>query len=229
MRRLAPLVALAVLVPAAVAWADEQVTTSPINNYDNPNPTIDQGERLTLRNNDFNSHDITSDAAGDVNGFLFQSDLAGNGDTVFVEGSQYLTTGSYSFVCSIHNEMTGTLTVTSAGTPVPRGGGGADTAAPVIVITPPATAKARSLRKKRKLSVSISSTEGATLALVARIGTKKVGKAGTELATGDNKVTVRFSKKGARRLKKGRTITLSATATDAASNAGRDDATVKLR
>src|SRR5688500_7197398 len=55
MRRLAPLVLAVALVPAATAWADEQIQASPFNSYDNPNVTIDQGERLTFRNTDVNS------------------------------------------------------------------------------------------------------------------------------------------------------------------------------
>lgn len=229
MRRLAPLVVLAVLGPAAVAWADEQITASPVNRYDNPNVTIDQGERLTFRNNDVPRHDVTSEATGDVNGYLFQSELVGNGETTFVEGSQYLTTGSYPFICSIHSQMKGTLTVSSAGTPVPRGGGGADTTAPVIEIDAPAKARARSLRKTRKLTLTVASTEASTLALSARIGTRKVGRASGELIAGDTRVTVRFSRKGAKRLKRRRTLTLAATGTDTASNVGRTDASVKLR
>ena len=49
---------------------------------------------------------------GPDNGPLFHTPLIGQNQEAFVEGSQYLTTGSYAFVCSIHQNMTGTLTVT---------------------------------------------------------------------------------------------------------------------
>lgn len=230
MRRLAPLLLAAALVPAATAWADEQITASPFNTYDNPDVTIDQGERLTFRNTDVNSHDVTADQPGEVNGFLFQSELVGNGESSFVEGSQHLTTGRYTFACSIHPEMKGTITVTTAGTPVPRGGGeGGDTTTPVVQIDAPAKARASKLRRTRRLKVTVTSSEGASAELTARVGTRQVGKAKGELATGETSLTVRITRKGAKRLKKGRRLNVAVTASDAADHIGRADVDVRLR
>src|SRR5829696_5302604 len=108
--KVATTTAAAMLLAAPAAIADEEIVGSTPNRYSNPQVTIDQGERLTFRNTDIANHDITSEQTGDVNGRLFATPLVGRGESSFVEGSQYLTTGSYNFFCSIHGEMKGTIT-----------------------------------------------------------------------------------------------------------------------
>jgi len=221
------LMTVALLVPAAAARADEEITASPGNRYDNPNPTIDQGERLTFRNNDLREHDVTSTPPGDVNGYLFQSRLVGFGESSFVEGSQYLTTGTYAFACSIHPEMQGTLTVTSAGTPVPRPGSGG----PPADTTPPALSlkASRPKARARKLAVTVTSSEAASLVLTAKVGSSRVARAVTELVAGEQKVTLKLSRRAARRLRRGRKVRLAAAAKDTAGNTGTAKLTLKVR
>jgi plastocyanin len=110
------------------ALADQEVVAGPgaaTTGYANPKPTMAQGEKLTFTNNDIGiRHDVTAKKEGSDGKPLFKSDTIGSG-SAFVEGSQYLTTGTYDFYCTIHpGTMTGVLTVTSDGTPKPRPGSG---------------------------------------------------------------------------------------------------------
>lgn len=108
------------LLGAANAWADGTITAYPPNQFGSPVTTIDQGEKVTFQNMDISGHDVTADQSGDDGAPLFKSQLVGPGSSGPVEGTEYLTTGSYGFFCSIHPGMEATLEVTSAGTPVPR-------------------------------------------------------------------------------------------------------------
>ena len=108
------------LLGAAAAWADETITTRPTNEFASAVTTIDQGEKVTLRNLDIAGHDVTSVDTGDDGKPLFASALINPASSGPVAGTEYLTTASYPFVCSIHPGMEATLEVTSAGTPAER-------------------------------------------------------------------------------------------------------------
>jgi plastocyanin len=108
------------LLGAANAWADGTITAYPPNQFGSPVTTIDQGEKVTFQNMDIAGHDVTADQAGNDGAPLFRSQLVAPGSSGPVEGTEYLTTGSYGFYCTIHPGMEATLEVTSAGTPVPR-------------------------------------------------------------------------------------------------------------
>ena len=108
------------LLGAANAWADETITAYPPNQFGSAVTTIDQGEKVTFQNMDIAGHDVTSNQTGDDGAPLFKSQLVAPGSSGPVEGTEYLTTGSYDFYCTIHPGMEATLEVTSAGTPVPR-------------------------------------------------------------------------------------------------------------
>jgi plastocyanin len=116
-------VGAAALLWPVIAWADKTVQASPPNRFNTPEFTIDQGEKVTLRNGDTVAHDLTaSDATGGKP--LFATPIVEPGKSALVEGTEYLTEGHYAYVCTLHNGMKGTLHVTAAGTPVPRPGGG---------------------------------------------------------------------------------------------------------
>ena len=108
------------LVAAATAWAEGTITARPVNSFSSAVTTIDQGETVTFRNSDVAGHDVVSEKAGDDSKPLFRSDIVAPGSSGPVAGTEYLTTGTYPFFCSIHPGMEATLEVTSAGTPVPR-------------------------------------------------------------------------------------------------------------
>lgn len=114
--------AVAGLLWPVVAWADKTIEAGPPNRFTTPAITIDQGEPLTFRNGDTVSHDVTASATGSDGKPLFATPIVPAGRSAFVEGSQYLTEGTYPFVCTLHNGMKGTLNVTGAGTPQTRPG-----------------------------------------------------------------------------------------------------------
>lgn len=119
-RRGLALALLAALLGAAPASADETITARPVNQFASSTTTIDQGEKVTLRNIDISGHDVISHDGGDDGQPLFASSLVNPGSSGPVAGTEYLTTGNYDFFCSIHPGMEATLEVTSAGTPAER-------------------------------------------------------------------------------------------------------------
>ena len=108
------------LLGAAAAWSDETITARPSDQFASAVTTIDQGEKVTLRNLDIAGHDVTSHDTGDDGKPLFASAIVNTASSGPVAGTEYLTTGSYHFFCSVHPGMEATLEVTSAGTPVER-------------------------------------------------------------------------------------------------------------
>ena len=159
-RALAAAVAtLALAAPAASA--DEQIAAGPGAQYVTTSVTIDQGERLDFRNLDTTGHDVTARLPGLDGKPLFRTPIIGTGATAFVDGSQYLTTGSYDFFCSIHPFMTGTLEVTSAGKPAPRPAR-PDTRAPGISVQILST-KLGKVASSGKLRISYYTDEAATV------------------------------------------------------------------
>ena len=226
----AALAGAAVLTPllsVTTAWTDQQISAAPPNQYTTTSVTMAQGERLTFRNDDVVSHDVTSDLKGQ-----FQTDLIGQGKTVFVEGSQYLTSGDYPFHCSVHDNMHGVLHVTTQGTPVPRPGTNsgppADQTAPGIIVSAARKVTAKALAKTGKLKLSVQSDEGATLKLVVKFKTVKAASASSEIVSGTNTVTVRLAKKVRSKLRRGAVLKVSATAADTAGNVGSDGVSIKL-
>jgi plastocyanin len=232
--KLAAATAAGVLLIAPAAIADEEIVGATPNRYTNPNVTIDQGEPLTFRNTDFAMHDVTSDAQGDVKGRLFASDTIGSGSTSFVEGSQYLTAGTYTFFCTIHPEqMKGTLTVTSAGTPKPRPGTGApppaDTTGPALSLSPRG-AKAKSLKKGRALTVDIGTDEPASLTLTVKLGSLRAARVKESFTSaGSRRLSVTLNKKARKKLRRGSRLTLTLDGTDSAGNPAGTSTTLKLR
>jgi plastocyanin len=211
MRAFAVTVAV-LLVLAVPAAADQQIQAAPTKKYSTPSVTIAQGEKLTFHNGDAIVHDVTS--AQDLDGKpLFSTPLVDPGGDAVVEGAQYLTTGEYAFYCSVHPEMQGKLTVTSAGTPVPRpgsGGGGATLKA--------AGAKLSSVRRGGKLAVRVSGPAGATaiVAAEARLHGKRVklGRARATLASADaQKITLKLTSKARKALKGVRKVAVTFKAT----------------
>jgi len=222
------IVGLIMLAVPADALADKQIEAGSQNRYTTPAVTMDQGERLTFVNNDINNHDVLSEKSGSDGMPLFKSELIGFGKSSFVEGSQYLTTGTYAFLCSVHSFMTGTLTVTSAGTPATRPGQApppvpGDTTAPALKLSAKATTLAAARRAKR-LAVSVTLDEAATVSLraSARVGgrTLTLGTRKINLVAGKKTVSVKLSAAAVKALRGRRSarVTVRGTASDGSGN-----------
>jgi plastocyanin len=219
----------------AVAWADKQITAEPSNRYSNPEVTMDQGEKLTFGNNDIAAHDVTASGKGPDGKPLFSTPVVNRGESAFVEGSQYLTTGHYAYYCSLHTNMKGTVHVTANGTPQPRpgaappgpaGAAASDAQAPALGVAI-LSRGVRAVRRGRALRVRVTLDEAGhvTLRAVARpkIGGRLVTVAtGTAHLTGagERRVRMRLTRAGRRALARKRrlAVVVTARATDNAGN-----------
>ena len=236
---------LGALLAAPAALADANITAAPPNQFLNPDVTIDQGGKVTFTNNDTVGHDVTARDNGPDGKPLFASPLTSSGQTTTVKGTEYLTTGDYAFICSIHPNMTGTLHVTSAGTPVPRpssGGSGSGSGsssssgsngtAKLSVKFKLVDTRVSAVRRHGALRVKLTLNEAATVRLTAKAGrttlatrTVKAAKAGTR------SVSLKLTKAG-RRAVRGKSrlaVSLAAHASDGAGNAATATGSRTLR
>lgn len=222
-RRSLAVALIAVIVVAVPAIADDTITARPTNQFGAATTTIDQGEKVTFRNNDIAGHDVTAKDKSEDGKPLFASDFVGPGQSGPVNGTEYLTTGNYDFFCTIHPGMEARLRVTSAGTPVPR----PDPPSLAIKIT---SRKLGRVVNRGKLKLKVTSAVG-ELKLTARFRKKKLGGASVDIArAGERSVTVRLSKKGRNALR-GRSsakVTVKGTVVDDAGQTAKDSATRKL-
>jgi plastocyanin len=167
-RRIWLVVALAVaglMLASGLAFAASATIVGQTNNtFSAGLYSTDQGEVSQLQVTG-SMHNVTAVQTGPDGKPLFRSSTVSGGLTP-VSGTQYLPAGAYQFFCSIHpTTMTGTLQVTSNGTPQAR---------------PQATLKltTRKLSKvlKQGLSVSINaSAKVIGVNLVAKLGKTTIG------------------------------------------------------
>jgi plastocyanin len=217
-------------LPAA-AIADKEIRAGPVNRFQTPEVTMDQGEKVTFRNLDFNRHNVFASANGPDGKPWFQSATIGQNETALVDGAQYLTTGDYQFICNIHPFMEGTLHVTGNGTPQPRPGAPgtptADTTAPNVSVRL-ASARQASVRRDRELSVTIRVDEAATVSVkattVSHGKTVTLGRGKVKFsAEGSRRRALSLTRAGRRALNGKRTVTvkITARAVDTAGNVGK--------
>lgn len=225
-------VPIALLVVAAPAAAEKRIIATPINQYATPSVTMDQGEPLFFRNFDASNHDVVARAAGPDGKPIFSTPLIGPGAESAVAGAQSLSAGTYQFFCSVHSNMAGTLTVTTAGTPAPQpgSGGASGSQPPTGDSSPPSVAlrildrRAAQVRRAGKLRVSVQVSEPARVTLDATI--RRSGRSVTIArgtrdfpAAGSATVTLELTRAGSKALTPRSTITVTGTATDRAGNA----------
>ena len=222
---MAGVVTIGMLALAPAARADETVYAVPVDRYSSDVITIDQGEALIFRNLDLNRHDfVAKQQAGGKP--LFSTPLLSTGGEAVVQGAQQLKGGSYPFFCTIHNYMTGTLTVTGAGDPTPPPPAG-DTSPPSVSIRVLDSSVSK-VRGNGKLRVEVTVDEGANASLSASM---KSGKKTVTIAKGSRgfpragkaTVAMTLTKAGqsALRGKKSAVVTVSGSARDASGNTGR--------
>jgi plastocyanin len=216
MRKIAIAALLATLAIAVPAWADETITARAGDEFAAAVTTIDQGEKVTLQNLDIAGHDVTASDKGPDGKALFGSDLVAPGESGPVLGTEYLKTGTYPFVCTVHPGMDATLEVTSAGTPVSR------PAAPEVQVKVVSKDLQRVVREG-KLKLKVTSTKASvTVAARARAGktTISLGSKTVRFKTqGDRAITLPLSD-SARKALRGRSSS-KVTATATAKNSGQ--------
>lgn len=211
------------LVLAAPAWADETITARTPNTFASAVTTIDQGEKVTLRNIDIAGHDVVSEKSGDDGKPLFRSDLVSPGSSGPVAGTEYLVTGTYPFFCSIHPGMQATLEVTSAGTPAPRPASGVE----IKVLSRDLDRVVERRRLKLSVLAARSSVTVGARAQFRRsslaLGSKRVEFEKKER----RRVTLRLSKAAAKALAKRKRAKVIATATATHGGGHTERATAK--
>ena len=232
----------AALAAPAAARADETIVATTGTRYAAAEYTIDQGEPLAFRNDDLSgpSHDVASTANGKVRGqYLFASEIVEPGKSSFVEGSQYLTTGTYDFICSLHPSMKAKLVVTSAGTPKPRPD--APPAAPgepppAADQTPPEPSvafgalRAAAIRRTGRIRLRVGADEAVAMKVTVRVGRTVVGRRSLRLDRGRTLgLRIVVARKARRVFRRGRRIRITVDVADAAGNLGTATDSVRLR
>jgi plastocyanin len=148
--------------------------------------TADQGEVSQLQVTGSN-HNVTARQDGPDGRALFRSATI-TGGTTAVNGTQYLSTGSYAFFCTIHpSTMNGTLQVSANGTPVAR---------PRATLKLQRKSLSKAVRKGILVSVNATAAVVEDAVLTAKSGKATIGKATVSLAAGSQAEVVKLSKSG---------------------------------
>ena len=110
--------ACALVLAAPDALAGSSITAVKRDRFSSRTVTIAQGQVAILHNLDIDLHNVTSDRlASGGHAALFASTTIGPGASAAINGTQYLRSGRYTFSCTLHPFMRGTLVVTHAGHP----------------------------------------------------------------------------------------------------------------
>jgi plastocyanin len=232
--------AFAVLALPAPALADKQVDAAPPNRYTAGEYTMDQGEKLVFHNGDTVGHDVTATQQGTDGKPLFSSPITDSGKSATVNGSQYLTSGHYAFICSIHPNMKATLHVTENGTPATRPGAAgpagttttnsSDKTAPTFAVRL-MSSRIKSVRSGEALRVRVTLSETAHVILRAVARPKvngplvTVARVEAHVSKGTHRVSLALTKAGRAALRGKRStlaVIVTGKAIDAAGNAVRD-------
>jgi hypothetical protein len=135
------------------------------------------------------THNATSTASGPDGQPLFSSATISSGTTP-VNGTQYLTLGSYAFICTIHpSTMQAGLNV-NAGTPLPR---------PEVALKVKTTKLDQAVRRSEvKVKATITGGTGEEATVNLKLGKKTIGVA--ESTTITRVLKIELTRKGERRL-----------------------------
>jgi len=183
---------LAAAQAASAASLPIRATASTLS-YESPTYAMAQGVKASFHNAGVGvPHNVT--ANGKLSGKpLFRSPtISGDGGTA-VSGTQYLTTGDYTFFCSVHPPMQATLQVTGAGTPVAR---------PSIRVSV-LSGKLAKVQSTGKVRVRVRAlTKSDNVALRLKLGAKQLAsKANIDLAAGQvRNLVLKLGRKARNRL-----------------------------
>ena len=169
--------------------------------YNAASYTADQGEVVPFQVTG-DQHNVTANQNGPDGQALFRSPTV-TGGTVSVQGTQYLSAGTYTFFCTIHPAtMQATLQITSNGTPQAR---------PSSSIKVTRRSVSQTIKKGIKLNMTpTTSIEG--VALTAKLGKTTIGKKTVTLAQGFNAPVVKLNKAGKSKLQGKSSAKVSVTA-----------------
>lgn len=159
---------------------------------------VNQGDSLAF-------HNVTAASAGPDGLPLFVSETVAGGSSSAVAGTQYLTTGTYPFVCTLHPGMSGDLDVSGAGTAVPR---------PGVKLAVPAQ-KLKQVRKSGRFKVKVTAVAASSgVEIVVKKGNKLIGLVSKlNLASGATKtLSVKLTNAGRKAIKKGKKVPFSVAA-----------------
>jgi plastocyanin len=194
--------AVAAMLGAGVALAaSEEIVAGPSEAFSKSTYTTDQGAVVQFRDLG-GSHNVTARQNGPDGKALFRSATI-SGGTAPVDGTQYLSSGNYAFLCTIHpTTMNGTLSVTGAGTPLSR---------PQAALSLKSKSLAKAIKKGILVSIEASTKiDGVTL--TAKLGKVTIGKATVSLAAGAQADLVKLSKAGKSKLRARDTAKVTVTA-----------------
>jgi len=168
----------AALVLAALgvvfAGAGSSLAAAPITvsstccTYSTATFSIDQGEVASFSNAGGDDvHNVTAAQNGPDGAPLFFSKTISPNQITAVDGTQYLSSGSYQFMCTIHQGMNATLQVGPGGTPAAR------PQVALKVLSP----SLRSVTGSGKLKVKVTATTPSTgVVVAAKKGAKTLTK-----------------------------------------------------
>lgn len=200
----------AVTLALGVAPAAQASITSAIDccTFDEGPFTQEAGVTATYSNpadSDGAPHNVTSTAKGPDGKSLFESETIFAGKSASVDGTQYLSPGTYPFFCSIHGpSMSGDIVV-SGGNAVPR---------PKLKLSLPGQ-KIKQVRRSGKLKVKVKAvTPSSGIRVTVSKGKKKLGKAsGLTIKKGTRTVKVKLTKAGRKAIKRGKVVKFTVKAT----------------
>jgi plastocyanin len=204
-KRIGLVIALATAVTilaAGLAFGAAPIIGQADNTFNANVYTIDQGEVAQLQVTG-SSHNATANQNGPDGRGLFRSATISSGTTP-VNGTQYLTTGGYTFICTIHpSTMQATLQVTGNGAPQAR---------PSAALTLRTKTISKAVKKGLLVSVN-ASTKIDGVGLVAMLGKATIGQVrGLSLAAGQQVDLVKLSKAGKSKLRGKSKATVTVTA-----------------
>jgi plastocyanin len=181
--------AVALAAPATIVGQADNTFNQP--SYSHDGSTVAQ---LTVGGS---THNATANATGPDGKALFRSATVSSGNTP-VNGTQYLSAGSYPFICTIHpSTMQATLNVIGTGLPRPT------------VDVAVSSRKLAKVLKKGKLAVKATTTGSPEVKLTAALGKRTIGS-GT-IPAGGTTGTAKLTKAGKQALagKKKATVTVT--------------------
>jgi len=183
-------VAFAVFGSSIALAAHDTIVATSLNQYTAPTYNTDQGEVVPF-NVTGGTHNVTAKGSGPDGKPLFRS-LTITGGTTSVNGTQYLTAGTYQFFCTVHpSEMNATLVVSGNGTPVPRPHGD------LKVLSK----KLSKVRKKGLLVEIDMSAKIDGVSMVAKLGNTTIARANAlALAAGQQFEVLKLNKAGKNKL-----------------------------